>query len=888
LAPVAIAAFGGIFFGYETGVAAGALQSASDAWSLGSWHLAVLSTGTLLGAMIGALASGKLADLVGRRDTIMATAAMFTLGAFASAVAPSLLVLFVARMIVGVAVGAISVAAPLYIAEVAPPARRGRLVCLFQLMITAGILLAYLGHAWLDATPEGWRYLLAAGAIPGLLLSGLALLLVESPLWLALQGDAEGAAAARARLGLDAAAVEPDAPETVPAGADALTAVFGLAGRRALLLGVAIFFFQQFVGINTVLYFAPASLGDLDFTPGIGAEGGSLLPVVIINFVMTLAAMALIDRIGRRRLVLSTTLGMAVALAVVAAGFGLASGGHAMGLVAAAAGIYAFVALFAVGIGPAGWVIVSEVLPLRFRGLALSLPVAMHWLFDGLVSPTSLILTDAFGRSALFAVYAAVALAGVLVLRRVLPETRGASLPAIDRRFVAWAAQVQDSRFVHYAVTTLAATGGMLTGFNFAITGGTLVLIAGQWNLDALQQGVLVSAIVVGLIVGSFLAGPMSDRFGRRYVLMSTATLFVAGAFGCALAPSLVPLVIARAAVGLAIGIMAPTTGLYVAEIAPTAIRGRLLSFDAVTYGIGAILAYGVSIAFEAQPEGWRLMFAVIAVPSTIYGLALLPLPESPRWLAATGQRSAARRVLLRLNEREVDALVEQLAAPAAAEERRGWSGLWSPRHRPAVILGVVLMFLLVFTGWDMVLFYAPTVLQQIGFADTTVSFIATLGLGVVFLVMTVFSLWIIDKVGRKTLIVTGLVVMSACLATMAALSGLDGSKDAAIRWAMVGCLAVFVGTFALTLGQVAEIVVSEIYPQAIRGPASSLSHGMRSLFAFVFSLTFPFMLELTGLTVTFLCYALLCIVGAAYLWRVMPETRGRSLEQIAAYWYGR
>ena len=190
---VGIASLGGVLFGYQTGVAAGALHLASNAWTLDGRYLVLLSTGTLIGALVGALSSGKLADLIGRRDVIMATAALFTLGAFVSAIAPSVHVLLLGRLIVGAAVGAMSVAAPLYIAEIAPPAKRGVLVCFFQLAITAGILLAYLGNEIFSSWPNGWRYVLGMGAIPGILLSGLALLLLESPLWLALQGDEDEA-----------------------------------------------------------------------------------------------------------------------------------------------------------------------------------------------------------------------------------------------------------------------------------------------------------------------------------------------------------------------------------------------------------------------------------------------------------------------------------------------------------------------------------------------------------------------------------------------------------------------------------------------------------------------------------------------------------------------
>ena len=236
-------------------MSAGALERGQSSW---------MSTATLIGAMLGALAAGRIADLVGRRDVIMATAALFTVGAFVSAIAPSELVLLVGRLVVGLGVGAISVAAPLYISEIAPIARRGTMICIFQLMVTLGILLAYIG---LVVFPEEsqWRLLLGGGAVAGLLLNGLALLLVESPVWLALVGDRETAKAVETRLGLDNSSEE--LGEVLPTvrdnRSDGLSAVFSLAGRGAIFIGIGLFFVQQFVGINAVIYYSAANLEKL-------------------------------------------------------------------------------------------------------------------------------------------------------------------------------------------------------------------------------------------------------------------------------------------------------------------------------------------------------------------------------------------------------------------------------------------------------------------------------------------------------------------------------------------------------------------------------------------------------------------------------------------------
>jgi len=888
-----IASLGGLLFGYETGVAAGALRVVHSTWQSSQSEQVLLSSGTLLGALIGALSAGRVADLVGRRDVIMATTALLTLGAFVSGIAPSGLVLLGGRLIVGVGVGAISVAAPLYIAEIAPAARRGTLVTMFQLMLTIGILLAFVGNELFDGVPDGWRFLLMVSAVPGLILSGLALLLIESPVWLALKGDHESALAALERLGLQDARPDIEALGQMArdGSAEDLSASFSLAGRAALFTGIGLFFVQQFVGINTVIYYSASSLHGLSKHLDFGVTDSLGLSVAVLNVLATLLALVLIDRIGRRPLLLAGLLGIAAGLTLMAVSAGLESE-FAAANTFSVAGLYLFILSFAAGIGPVAWVMAAEVAPIRMRGLSLSIIVASHWLFDSLASPIGLMMAGDHGRILLPLGYAAVALGGFALFRRGMPEVRGLTLVAIARHFSDWAASVKESRFVHYSVTTLATTGGGLIGYNFAITSMTLVLVADEWGLNDFESGALASSLVVGFAAGSFVAGSLADRFGRRYVLMSMAALFVASAFASALAPSLGWLLAARAAAGLAMGVTLPTAGLYVAEVAPSIIRGRLLSFEAVTYAAGGFAAYVVGLSLESESEGWRYMFGFVALPSTFYALGLLPLPESPRWLATVGQLSAARRSLVRLlgigaAERELAEITAESHKPVS-EDDRGWGGLWVPAYRPAVSLGLVLMFLTVFAGSDMVLFYAPLILKEIGFSDNTVSFAATLGLGAVFLVMTVLSLNYVDALGRRKMLLGGLTVMTACLLVMTALTLSADTGSAFVRWGQVAALAIFIGAFALTLGHLGDIVVSELYPREISGPATSLTHGMEGIFAIAFSATFPILLSLMGLTLTFFSCAVISAVGGLYLWRALPETKDRSLEEISDYWHRR
>ena len=880
---VGIASLGGLLFGYETGITAGALERAESSW---------LSTATLIGAMIGALAAGRIADLVGRRDVIMATAALFTLGAFVSAIAPSELVLLVGGLVVGIGVGAISVAAPLYIAEIAPIARRGALICTFQLMITIGILLAYIGLAVFPDNTE-WKFLLGAGAVPGLILGGLALLLVESPVWLALMGDEQTAEAVRIRLGIGSSQQEIQELSPAPGPrSDGLSAVFSLAGRGAIFIGIGLFFVQQFVGINAVIYYSTTNLATLAGTTSeFGPANSTGVSLAIVNVTATVVAVLLVDRVGRRPLLLASLLGVAVGCAAMAVGAGLRSSdaGHVLSVT----GLYLFIVSFAIGLGPIAWIAAAEILPIRVRGFAMGIVVASQWLFDSLAAPTGLLLADQLGLYLSLVIYTCTAVGGFVVFRRYFPETKDRSLAAIDRYFVAWAARVRQTRFASYAVAVLGSLSGVLAGYNLAITAVTLVLITDDWELSGFQQGLLASAVVTGGMVGASIAGVLSDRFGRRYLLMSMAALFVASGFGAALAPSLGWLIIARAAAGVAMGVSTPTAGIYVAEVAPAVIRGRLLSIQLVANALGVILAFCAGLALVDQQSGWRFMFGLIALPAATYGLALLPLMESPRWLIAAGQPSAAHRSLRRLFGAEADREFAEIAAeqprPNAdpGDLGGGRQRLWGPAHRPAVIVGLALVFVSVFSGESMVLFYAPTVLEEIGFTDTGVSFAATLGLGVVSFIATLIALAVIDRTGRRPLMITGLFVLASSLLVMAVLTAAP-QADAVVRWGQVACLGVFVAIYGVTMGPTSGIVISEIYPGPIRGRATSLSSTMHGAFAMLFTLTFPLLLDGLGLTITVAGYAVIGIVGAFYLARALPETKAKSLEEITDYWKGR
>ena len=881
-----VASIGGLLFGFNTGIIAGVLPQLNAYWGLTARQAEFAVGAMLLGAILGAAISGKIADYIGRRDVIMATAGLFVLGSFATGLTYSPESFMVGRLVIGIALGAISLAVPLYIAETAPPHLRGRLVSINQLAITVGILLSYLLSHVFASNPEGWRYMIMAGTIPAIILSLATLVLPESPHWLILQNDEEEARLVFRQTGVldvDQAVAEIKGviPET---GGDNWLEVFRPNVRTALFVAIGIFFVQQFVGINALIYVAP----NIFKFYGLPVLHGRLLIIFgigLINVLMTLVAIALIDKIGRKPLLKAGLIGMALSLIALDLSFHWLDlnlvRSHSIILV----GLMVYIASFSFSFGPIGWVTASEVFPLHIRGLAMSLPVAAHWLFNIAVSAGTIFLLEELQAGHLLLTFALVAVGGWFFVHRYFEETKGLSLPAIEHRYLERAKARKPSRFMYYVISTVAAGSGFLIGYNLAIIAGALVFITKQWHLNAWEQGFLVSSIVGGLMVGTLTSGKAADIFGRRYLLMSTAALLVAGAFGCALAPSYICLVVARIASGFALGLTTIAAAVYVAEIAPAEIRGRLLTIDDITISVGAITAYFTNLMLEPVANGWRYMFAVSAIPSVIYGFGLLFLPESPRWLLTQHRRSASFRMLRRLGVQEPEQVVEELLDREGDEGQASWLVLLKPWIKPAVLIGIGLMFIAIFSGSNFILFYAPTFFQEVGFQSIWISILATFGLSLVGLSVTLVSLKFVDSSGRKPLLKIGLLSMSVCLFLLGVILLRTPVQTALMKWLLVGCMSAYIGVGAMSIGPIPGVMVSEMFPQEARGLAASVVYASNSAFSVLFAFTFPLCMEYLGLTLTFWIYGVIGLAGVAFCSFYLPETKGKTLEEIESYW---
>ena len=393
----------------------------------------------------------------------------------------------------------------------------------------------------------------------------------------------------------------------------------------------------------------------------------------------------------------------------------------------------------------------------------------------------------------------------------------------------------------------------------------------------------MVSSVLLGSLVGAVVGGILADRFGRRRLLIITAVVFVFGSIGAALAPGPAWLVAARIVAGAAIGIASFVAPLYISEIAPVAIRGKLVSINQVAITCGIVISYVIDYAF-AESQAWRWMFALAVIPAAAFGIGLVFIPNSPRWLAARGHVDQARAVLKRIRGPEqVKAELDEIQH-SLVQQKGHWSELLSPRLRPAMIVGVGLAIAQQITGINTVIYYAPTIFKFAGLSSASAAILASVGVGVVNVVLIVVAMQLIDRVGRRPLLLVSLAGMALSLFVLGlafSLPQLSGS----LGWIAVSSLMVYVGSFAVGLGPVFWLMLSEIYPLRIRGRAMSVGTVANWSANFIVALSFLTLTQVLGKPATFWLYGVVSIGAWLFAFFLVPETKGRSLEDIEAHW---
>ncbi|EKC6437514.1 sugar porter family MFS transporter [Staphylococcus pseudintermedius] len=423
----------------------------------------------------------------------------------------------------------------------------------------------------------------------------------------------------------------------------------------------------------------------------------------------------------------------------------------------------------------------------------------------------------------------------------------------------------------------IGALGGLLYGYDMGVISGALLYLKDDIPLNAYTEGLAVSSMLVGAIVGAGLSGPLSEKLGRRRLVFMISIVFIIGALILALAPTMEILVLGRVIIGLAVGGSTAIVPVYLSELAPTDARGSLSSLNQLMITIGILASYLVNYAF-APIEGWRWMLGLAVVPSVILMIGVIFMPESPRWLLEKRGEKAARDVMkLTYPASEIDHEIENMKKINQIADNT-WTVLKSPWLLSTIIIGSVFALLQQLIGINAIIYYAPKIFATAGFGEST-AILSTVGIGVVNVLVTIFAISIIDKIDRKKLLVIGNIGMVASLLIMSALIWLIGVNSAA--WIILLCLTTFIIFFGVSWGPVLWVMLPELFPMRARGAATGIAALVLSIGSLLVAQFFPVLTDVLQVQQVFLIFAVIGIIAMIFVIKFLPETRGRSLEQI-------
>ncbi|MEB8127136.1 sugar porter family MFS transporter [Staphylococcus succinus] len=425
----------------------------------------------------------------------------------------------------------------------------------------------------------------------------------------------------------------------------------------------------------------------------------------------------------------------------------------------------------------------------------------------------------------------------------------------------------------------LGALGGLLYGYDMGVISGALLFIKDDIPLNSVTEGLVVASMLVGAIFGAGASGPLSDRLGRRRVVFIIAIIYIVGALILALAPSMPILVIGRLVIGVAVGGSTAIVPVYLSEMAPTAQRGSLSSLNQLMITIGILSSYLINYAFTPI-EGWRWMLGLAVLPSLILLIGVIFMPESPRWLLEHKSEKAARDVMgLTFKHSEIDKEIADMKEINRISEST-WKVLKSPWLRPTLIIGSVFALFQQIIGINAIIYYAPSIFSKAGLGDAT-SILGTVGIGTVNVLVTIIAIMIIDKIDRKRLLVIGNIGMVASLLIMAILIWAIGIQSSS--WIIIICLTLFIIFFGFTWGPVLWVMLPELFPMRARGAATGIAALVLSIGSLLVAQFFPILTDVLPVEQVFLIFAVIGIGALVFVVKYLPETRGRSLEEIEA-----
>ncbi|HMQ08941.1 MAG TPA: sugar porter family MFS transporter [Saprospiraceae bacterium] len=437
-----------------------------------------------------------------------------------------------------------------------------------------------------------------------------------------------------------------------------------------------------------------------------------------------------------------------------------------------------------------------------------------------------------------------------------------------------------------YKLTAVAALGGLLFGYDTAVISGAIGYLQLKFELSAAMKGWAASSAIIGCIFGAMAAGSLSDRFGRKKILMVTAVLFGISAIGSAVPTNLTQFAIARFVGGLGVGAASMLSPLYITEMAPASIRGRLVSLYQLAIVLGILLIFFINLLVQGIGDeswnteyGWRYMLGSETLPAIGFLVAILYIPESPRWLMKNGNESQARNVLLKINSIESTQHIIEEIRNTLHEQKGTLRELFSGRFKKAIFIGVILAIFSQVQGINAIMYYAPEIFKEVGNGSES-AFLQTVIVGIINVIFTWVAIRWVDSQGRKKLLLLGGSLMGVSLAIV--------GSSFYFNWGgyiLLIFILTYVAGFAGSYGPVTWVVISEIFPIKMRGLAMSVATLALWLSVYMVTQFFPILLDSAGPAVTFWIFCSMSLLAFLFVWKVVPETKEKSLEEIESDW---
>ncbi len=436
-----------------------------------------------------------------------------------------------------------------------------------------------------------------------------------------------------------------------------------------------------------------------------------------------------------------------------------------------------------------------------------------------------------------------------------------------------------------YVVAIVASLGGLLSGYDTGVISGALLFINETWVLPDTLQGFLVSSVLIGAVIGAATNGVLADIFGRKKIIMATAVIFIIGSIMCAFAPNVYVLIISRIFVGFAVGIVNFVVPLYLSEISPKNLRGTLVSLYQWAITSGILFSYFINAAFAQAVYNWRWMLFAGVLPGLILFVGMCLMSDTPRWLVSKNRDDEAKAVFKKIepdvdSDREIQDIKTTLNSEGQDKNFKFKKWMIMP-----FVVGVGIMFAQICTGINTIIYYAPTIFKTAGFDSNLTAIYATTGIGVVNFVMTIVAVFFTDRLGRKPLLYFGLIGVMLSLFALGTSFAFAGVLGSSLKWVAVGSLVTYIICFAMSLGPIGWILVSEVFPLKIRGVAMSICTVSNFAFNFFVVGSFPILLHRIGGAWTFWMFGFVSLLCIIFVYFFVPETKGISLEQIESNW---